>query len=189
MHKCYHNYYWKGGKPHGQELVDPLSPLAYKIVTDPYGKRYSIEKYREGQFERIVYDSLLLDFRHLTAANQMAWQRENLKEDEASLVCLLRNQEDRAILLETHHFDAGVCLSCAISSIHGLPLATQKLYYQSKQHLFDGVVLFDLESRPVMMKTYQVDPLSGEFTTLLKEEWDMQVMPQLLHAFNPLQAG
>lgn len=183
MHKCYRNYYWKAGKPYGQELVVPESPLAYKIVTDPYGKRYSIEKYREGQFESVVYDSLLLDFRHLTAANQMAWQRENLKEEETCIVCLLRNQEDRAILLETHHFDKGVCLSCDICSIHGLSLATQRLYYQSKHHPFDGVVLFDLENRPVMMKTYQVDPLSGEFTTLLTEEWDMQVLPPLLHVF------
>ncbi len=183
MHKCYRNYYWKAGKPYGQELVVPESPLAYKIVTDPYGKRYSIEKYREGQFESVVYDSLLLDFRHLTAANQMAWQRENLQEEETCIVCLLRNQEDRAILLETHHFDKGVCLSCDICSIHGLSLATQRLYYQSKHHPFDGVVLFDLENRPVMMKTYQVDPLSGEFTTLLTEEWDMQVLPPLLHVF------
>jgi hypothetical protein len=67
-----------------------------------------------------------------------------------------------------------------LHSIHGLLLATQRLYYQALQDPFDGVVLYDLENRPVMMKSYQTDPMTGEFTVLLQEEWNMQTIPAVL---------
>jgi hypothetical protein len=180
MHKSYQDYYWKGGKPQGKILTNEIIPCSYKIVTDPYGKRYSIEKYSFGKFEKIVYDSILLDFRHLNPIHQNAWQREQLNEGLNQVHCLLRNQEDRAILFETHHFKGVDCIACEIRSIHGLLLAVQKVYYKNKQDGFDGVVLFDLENKPVMMKTYQTDPESGEFTSLLSEEWDMQKPSSLI---------
>lgn len=180
MIKFFRDYFWKKGKPYGRELAEPGNGIAYKIVTDAYGKRYSIEKYQNGKFDRVVYDSLLLDFRHLTPADQMAWQKEVLFEDETVAKCLLRNQEDRAILLETHCFDNQRCRSCQISSIHGLPLSLHRMYYQALHDPFDGVVLYDLENRPVMLKTYQTDLQTGEFSLLLSEEWDMQDIPLLL---------
>jgi len=180
MHHNYRDYYWKMGKPYGREIAEPTSKVTYKIMTDPYGKRYSIEKYRQGAFEKVVYDSLLLDFRQLTLVNQTAWQRERLKEEGDKVFCLLRNQEDRAILLETHFFADRFCYACEIFSIHGLPLATQKQYYQTRHDPFNGVALFDLEQHPVMLKTYQIDPTTGEFTVLLEENWNMQTVPSLL---------
>lgn len=180
MNKSYRDYYWKAGKPYGREAIDSESEVSYKIITDAYGKRYSIEKSYQGIFDKVVYDSLLLDFRHLTLAHQTAWRRERLKEEENKVYCLLRNQEDRAILLETHFFEGPYCYACEIFSIHGLPLATQKQYYQSRQDPFNGVVLLDVEKRPVMMKTYEADPITGEFTVLLQENWDMQILPSIL---------
>ena len=70
MFKYYSDYYWKDGKPYGKDEINPnQSPFAYKIVQDPYFKRFSIEKYRQEHFEKNVYDSILLDFRHLSLKN------------------------------------------------------------------------------------------------------------------------
>lgn len=181
MFKYFRDYYWKAGKPYGREIIDPAChPVSYKIVVDPYYKRFSVEKYHTVLFDRVVYDSLLLDFRHLTQEHQIAWQRELLLEDAQQTTCLLRNQEDRVVLKETLSFEGLHCRSCQTSSVHGLPLATHRMYYKSLQDTFDGVVLYDLEERPVMMKIYETDPLTGEFTNLLSEEWNMQNLPPLL---------
>lgn len=181
MFKHFQNYYWKAGKPYGLGVVDPIqAPYSYRIVVDPYYKRFSIEKYRYAGFEKIVYDSLLLDFRHLTLKDQMAWQREVLKEENDQSVCLLRNQEDRAVLMEILTFEQNQCRTCLTSSAHGIPLALHRMYYRSLQDPFDGVILYDLEGRPVMMKTYETDPQTGEFTILLSEEWNMQTPPALV---------
>jgi hypothetical protein len=170
MIKNYQDYYWKAGKPCGKG--SEAKSHYYRILTDPYGKRYSIEKYIDGSFDKIVYDSQLLDFRHLTSMHQTAWQRERLKEEDNQIHCLLRNQDDRAILFETHYFEEHLCVKCEIFSIHRLLIATQSLYYQVKGDAFNGVILFDLENRPVMKKTYEWDCESGEFSALLTEEWN-----------------
>jgi hypothetical protein len=180
MIEHYQSYYWKMGKPYGDQLGDLKASISYKIVVDPYHKRYSIEKYQQGLFDKIIYDSILFDFRQLKPIDQMAWQRELLKEDPYCTVCLLRNQEDRAILLETQFFEQNWCHSCAVSSIHGIPLSIHRMYYQAFGDPFNGVILYDIENRPVMMKTYQVDPKTGEFTLLIKEEWDMHNLPAFL---------
>lgn len=170
----YTDYYWKMGKPYGIYPVEAHQNLhSYKIVSDPYFKRISIEKYRFGQFQNVIYDSVLLDFRHLKPTEQTAWQKESLAENKS----LLRNQDDRAILIESYTFEQELCRSCAIQSIHGIPLSLHRMFYQSLQDDFDGVVLYDRENHPVMMKHYQTDPSTGEFTLLLKEEWDMQSPP------------
>jgi hypothetical protein len=175
MYKNFGNYYWKNGKPYGFDEVDPSkAPFSYKIVIDPYFRRFSIEKYLYTQFEKVVYDSHLLDFRHLSLKDQVAWQREVLKEGGSQSICLLRNQDDRAVLLETLTFDQNQCRTCETSSVHGVPLAVHRMYYQSMKDSFDGVVLYDMEERPVMMKIYETDPQTGEFTNLIREEWDMQ---------------
>lgn len=181
MFKYFQDYYWKEGKPYGSREIHPeQAPFSYKIIVDPYYKRFSIEKYQYAHFDQIIYDSCLLDFRHLTLKDQMAWQREILKEEENSSFCLLRNQEDRAILMETLIFEKEQCRVCTTSSIHGIPLAVHRMYYCHLNDPFNGVVLYDIEKRPVMMKIYEIDPSTGEFTNLLTEEWNMQQLPALL---------
>lgn len=175
MFKHFQDYYWKEGKPCGRKEVDPSeASFSYKIVVDPYYKRFSIEKYSFAHFDRVVYDSCLLDFRHLTLKDQTAWQREILREEKDVSVCLLRNQDDRAILFETLLFQGEGCRECTTRSVHGLTLCRHRMYYRSDQDLFNGVVLYDNEEHPVMMKIYETDPLTGEFTNLLFEEWNMQ---------------
>lgn len=181
MFKHFEDYYWKQGKPYGKQVIDPeKSPCSYKIIVDPYYKRFSIEKYQYTHFEKIIYDSCLLDFRHLTLKDQMAWQREIFKEENNISHCLLRNQEDRAILLETLVFEGECCRMCTTSSIHGVPLSIHRMYYCHLNDHFNGVILYDIEKHPVMMKIYEIDPLSGEFTQLLMEEWNMQEPPTLV---------
>lgn len=184
----YQNYYWKQAKPYGLIAVNPLeSSYSYKIVIDPYYKRFSIEKYQAGHFVGIIYDSLLFDFRRLKAVDQTAWQKEVLSEESNTLTCLLRDHEDRAILIETHHLDPPFCRSCTLQSIHGVLLSTHYMYYQKLGDPFNGVVLYDAEDRPIMMKTYQMDPQTDEFTTLLTEEWNMEHLPNLLKTIKPVK--
>lgn len=181
MLKHFLDYYWKGGKPYGIKPIEAINAsFSYKIIADPYYKRISIEKYCKGSFEKIIYDSILLDFRNLTQKDQLAWEREILKEEKDKLISLLRNQDGRAILIETITFKQNQCLSCLTSSVHGIPLSIHRMYYRSLQDSFDGVVLYDLEERPVMLKIYERDPQTSEFTNLLLEDWNMQTLPKLL---------
>lgn len=180
MNPHYSSYYWKMGKPYGREKTQADSPCSYKIIADPYYKRISIEQYVEGHFKQIIYDSLLLDFRHLKSPEQAAWQRETLSETENQTICLLRNQDDRTILIETLDFEENLCRACSIHSVHGIHLSRHRMYYQSLQDAFNGVILYDSAGRPVMMKTYQIDPLTAEFSDLLTEEWNMEQNPPLI---------
>jgi hypothetical protein len=183
MFPHFREYYWKEGKPYGtQEVAPAQTSFSYKIIVDPYYKRFSIEKYHFIHFEKVIYDSCLLDFRHLTLKDQMAWQREILKEEDNSSLCLLRNQEDRAILIETLTFEENLCRICTTTSTHGVSLAMHRMYYRCLNDPFNGVVLYDIEGRPVMMKVYEIDPSTGEFTDLLHEEWNMKTLPTLLQA-------
>ncbi|MFI0435255.1 MAG: hypothetical protein ACH350_05945 [Parachlamydiaceae bacterium] len=187
MFKYFQDYYWKNGKPYGRNEVNPsVSPTSYKIVVDPYFKRFSIEKYLFSNFDKIIYDSILLDFRLLTLEDQTAWQRERLKEEKNSSTTLLRNQDDRVILTESLIFENNQCRSCIIRSIHGVRLSTHRMYYRHVNDQFDGVVLYDNEERIVMMKIYDIDVLTKEFTNLLFEEWDIQryeTLDDILHSF------
>jgi len=47
---------------------------------DPYRKRISLEKHKEGHFDSVIYDSALLNFRHLTVEEQTAWHEIALQE-------------------------------------------------------------------------------------------------------------
>lgn len=181
MFKHFQDYYWKDGKPYGRQEVEASEAFfSYKIIVDPYYKRFSIEKYQYRHFDKIIYDSCLLDFRHLTAKDQIAWEREILKEERDFSLCLLRNQEDRAILTETLTFEESQCRACTTRSVHGILLSIHRMYYQCLNDNFDGVVLYDIEKRPVMMKVYETNPMTGEFTHILNEEWNMQAIPKLL---------
>lgn len=181
MYKHYNDYYWKSGKPYGRgEVLASENQASYKIIVDPYFKRFSIEKYCFEQFDCIIYDSVLLDFRHLTLGDQIAWRHEMLKNENGSSLAVLRNHDDRAILLESHSFEGKYCRTCQTSSLFGNRLATHRMFYKSLNDSFNGLVLYDVEQRPVMMKTYEIDPVTEEFSKLLTEEWNMQTLPFLL---------
>ncbi len=176
MNPYYEDYGWKNGKPVGKGLIDSShiqqAPCAYKIVVDPYYKRFSIEKYRKGLFEKVVYDSQFLDFRKLKPSEQTAWSRELLKEDGSEAIHIIRDHYDRLILIETSRYEKFQCRECRISSIHGVLLSVHRMFYKALGDTFDGVILYDMEEKPVMIKEYEVDSVSGEFSNLIREQWE-----------------
>lgn len=170
MSKFFKDYVWKDGIPYGiQPTNENLSGNSYKIVMDPYRKRISIENYLDGLFSHIVYDSYLLNFRHLNPASQTAWQKELLPSGAA----LIRDQDDRIVFKETYVFEGDLCRECHVTSPHGVQLSIHKMYYKKFDDAFDGVILYDKNDRPVMQKTYAIDPESGQFTELLSEDWNL----------------
>lgn len=177
MSKHFKDYIWKGGIPYGIHPVNEnegLTPLSYKIVMDPYRKRISIEKYEQDAFDAVIYDSALLDFRHLKAPEQHAWQKTVVSESENTITCMIRNQDDRILFLETHLFSDGLCRECRVKSPHGCLLSIHRMFYTRMKDSFNGVILFDINEHPVMLKKYAVDPHSGEFTDLLEANWEVR---------------
>lgn len=167
------NYYWKNGVPQGWQKVDfNQEPTTYKIVTDPYRKRFTVELYQMGRFHQIVYDSFFLDFRKLTPLEQTAWQKETLEETSKATKSLIRNGEDRVVLIEECSFADSFCKECRISSPHGLHLSTHRMFYTHQQDPINGVILFDSYDKLVMWKTYACNQ-EGEFTDLIEEQWDL----------------
>ena len=173
MKDHYKNYFWKDGIPYGNDKTEILSGTTFRILSDPYRKWISIERYESSKFDRVVYDSHLFDFRTLKTLNQAAWQKEPLYEDEHVVKCLLRDQDDRAVLIEEYKFQSGKCKECHTSSIHGLPVSTQNIYYEALGAPFNGVVLFDTNNLVVMEKRYNIEEESGEFGELLSESWNV----------------
>lgn len=161
--------------PFGLSPVDPVNaPLSYQIISDPYHKRFSIEKYCYGVWASVVYDSLLLDFRMLHPHAYQAWERFDLSiERENEQQALLKNEEGRVVLREHLFFRAGRCHTCLLYSVHGIFLAYHCLFYEAVGDPFNGVILYDTEGKPVMTKHYALDPMTEAFTTLLEEEWEM----------------
>lgn len=172
MKKLFSDYCWKNGRPIGKSQISlPLSD-AYSIVSDPYYKRFTIEKFKNGKFQEIVYDSILLDFRHLREGNYQGWQRETISETSDTLTCILRNLDDRALLIERQQFQDGLCKYCQLCSIHGILIGEQTMHYISSGDSWNGVSLLDRDRRLVMRKVYNVHPKTGEFTDLQEEVWD-----------------
>src|SRR5437868_1859880 len=124
----YRNYIWKKGIPYGVDPVEDTISITYKIPMDPYRKRISVEEWKSGQFLRVVYDSALMDFRHLQPAEQYAWQKVVIKESADQIISQIRNQDDRMILIETYTFEKGFCRSCLTHSAHGMPISEQRLF-------------------------------------------------------------
>ena len=171
MNRHFTNYCWKNGKPYGEGVAESNSAISYKIVADPYYRRFTIEKYRCGKFERLIYDSQLIDFRKLKEESQPNWQRELLLDGELNKTFLLRDEEDRALLVETCTMEGGLCRSCTLHSTHGFLLSTHQIHYEPLGDTFSGVTLHDSENRLVMKKTYQLELETLEFTDLISEEW------------------
>ncbi len=173
MHKNYRDYYWKNGYPYGLEVEKgDLKGITFKIVTDPYWKRVTIERYVDGKFVRLDYDSQLLDFRKLKPENQSQWQRETLEEGPDRIVSLIRDQDDRVILKEELKFQGDLCRECLVSTPNNQQISVHRMFYKLLQETFDGVVLYDNNEKVVMKKSYAFDETVQEFTEMLKEEWD-----------------
>lgn len=164
----YQNYFWKHGKPYGARTGSLDDPLSFKVITDPYRKRFSVEQYESGRFIEVIYDSGLFDFRHLKSEECDAWQREQLTEPHS----IIRNMDDRIILFEESLFENDRCRSCKIYSPHRIWIATQDIFYKKSGDLFNGVVLQDKTGRPILIKHYEADEETGAFTSLVKEQWE-----------------
>lgn len=162
------DYQWKNGKPVGRQAAMPSAPLCYKIVADPYYKRISVECYREGKWDSLIYDSVFLDFRRLNERDQLAWQKEILPSSSVSEAdCLIRDQDDRVVFLEKHQLKDGVSVSCKIFSPHGTLLAHQEMHYVCWGAAFNGVTLSDSTGRLALKKVYAFDEQTFQFTDLL----------------------
>ena len=169
------SYHWKNGIPIGTRATkqaESCSSISFKVISDPYRKRFSVEKYAAGQFVEVIYDSGLFDFRHLRSEETDAWQKEPLEETEGKIRSLIRNMDERVILIEEAHFRDNECTECRIFSPHGIWIATQKVFYQSQGASFNGAILFDRMDKPVLIKRYCLDEEKALFTTLLSEEWE-----------------
>lgn len=168
MSKQYKAYKWKNGIPYGIQPV-VAEGLSYKVISDPYFKRVSIEEYENECVTRIIYDSSLFDFRHLRAAEQIAWEKRIV----SPTVTEIRNQDDRLILVEHYTFLENRCRLCEIRSPHGVVLGKQQMYYASLGDTFNGVILFDTNGQAVIQKKYALDDATGEFTDLIAESWEV----------------
>ncbi|HEY4832613.1 MAG TPA: hypothetical protein VIH61_08665 [Waddliaceae bacterium] len=181
--KQYRDYLWKEGVPCGLQAVEESSGKTYKIVADPYRKWISLEEYTNGDFNRILYDSSLLDFRKLKPAAHTAWQKVTLKETSQETVSLIRDHNDRVILFEYYQFEQGYCRICRVNSPHGYPLSCQKIFRKELGDSFDGVILYDINEHPVMRKIYKTNSVSEEFAELIEENWNISLSnPSLFKA-------
>lgn len=176
MNPYYRDYEWKEGVPRGKGILTledvVTQPSAYKIVSDPYRKRISVEKYKNGLFETIIYDSQQLNFSTLRQEGRAStWQKETISEKDDQVRAIIRDHDDRIILIETQNFVKGYCRECQIHSPSGMLLSIHKLSYTAFGDLFDGVVLYDSQNRMVMTKKYEIDQPTGQFTKLLVEQW------------------
>ena len=141
----YHSYSWKNGLPVGNSKTqDPTKEKSsYAILSDPYRKRLSIEKYTYGKFDSVIYDSNLLDFRQLHPSIQERWLRETLDETPDTLTALVRDENHRAILIEEHDYKKSRCSFLS-------PLEKKLLGYQ--EILEDCAILYDSEGMVVLEK-------------------------------------
>ena len=177
MNKYYRNYFWKDGIPYGIDAINKETEIndSYKIVMDPYRKRISIEKYTFGEFSKGVYDSALLNFRKLNLVEQLGWQKMLVKENQDSQECIIRDQDDRVLFIETYTFHKNYCKKCIATSPQGIVLSIQEMFYKILGDKENEVILYDSNRHPVLHKTYNADPVTGEFTTLIKELTNMRI--------------
>jgi hypothetical protein len=176
MSKFYKDYFWRRGSPVGVGEIDAQG-IAYKIVHDPYKRRVSVEQYRNGAFEKVVYDSHFLKFSKLRPEEHTAWEKVVVKQTNEETICHLRDQDDRLVLIEIHKTEQRICL---MYSPHGLLLSRQHIFYQKLGDPFDGVVLLDSNGHTVLVKKYLVEEGGDLFEKCIEEEWDFERKPAFL---------
>lgn len=177
MYKFFKDYYWALGKPCGKELLDEKnfynSARSYRIVIDPYFKRYTLEKYHYGKFVEITYDSAIFDFRKLKPVEQTSWKKEIISQSKDEILSLIRDHDDRIIVEEKYFFCENLCKECHMFYPGSSKLVClQKMYYKRLGDSNDSVILYDNEMHPIVKKEYETDSITGDFTNLLKEFWD-----------------
>lgn len=170
----YRDYFWKDGLPVGKDALTEPTGTCYRILSDPYKKRITVEKYVWGDFDELTYDSQLLDFRKLKVENMNAWEKKLLSESEENSKFLLRDENDRVVLMETYTFKDKRCVECHTYYPMGILVSVQKIFYKEFNDPFNGVILYDGQGRQVMRKEYEMDNVTKEFGTLLKEEWALK---------------
>lgn len=151
----YNDYVWVKGKPRGKGVGS-----TYKIIQDPYGKRFSIERFQNDAFQDIVYDSNIFDFRTLISKVESSWQK--IPKGESSLI---RDHDDRTIAQEFYAFENDLCTECRIHYPEGPLVAIQRMFYKNEK--LSAMVLFDILERPAGLKIY------GEKGDFAFESWDM----------------
>ncbi len=136
----------------------------FQILADPYGKRVIIEQHIDGKFQKLIYDSNLLDYRKLNPREKLGWSREELENDRF----LIRDRDHTPVLIEEHVFNGDRPIECRYYSPHLIFLGHQKIFYQEFGDPFDGVTLFDTLNKVVLTKKYALLP-DGTFGELLFE--------------------
>ncbi len=178
MHAFYRDYRWNKGVPEGVEKCDQGM---YRIVTDPYHKWYTVEKYRGSHLIEVVYDSHLLDFRQLKPFDQLGWRKEMMVETPNFVKDWIFNEDDRAIFIEESFFEKKHCRQCRILYPCGRLLSVHQLYYTDLHDPFNGVVLYDANNHPVMLRIYE-GYQNGEWINLKKETWEYPTPPNKIES-------
>ncbi len=177
------DYVWINGVPHEKKknlaLQGKCPPRSYHIVSDPYRKRILIEKYFSHVFDSLVYDSALLDFRHLRTMDEGAWEREHRLRTPMREESWLRDPNGRLVLRENVFYQHKEPYRCELYSPHGIFLAWHAIYNKNLGYSWNGVIFFDRQNHPVFWKEYLLDAETNSFTDLIREEWDMSRSPPL----------
>jgi hypothetical protein len=168
----YKDYIWKSGIPYGIQPTEALQGITYKVPCDPYYRVVFIEKYVDGRFDRLVYDSRLLNFRKLNPQDQTSWERKILEDTENRIIAEVRNHDDQLIVIETMEYQHQLCKSCRLHSPQGIFLSEHRMSYAHLGDSFNGVTLFDSNEHVILVKKYVFDEEAGEFSDLLQEIWE-----------------
>lgn len=170
MFNLFIDYIWKEGRPCGIKMTESTQGKRYKIITDPYYKQITIEMYFDGEFQKTIYDSRLLDFRLLRTELPQSWEKIEQSEQHQSLI---RNSDHQITWIEKYQFEKNLCRHCSVFSPHGIALCSHKIYYIELNDTFNGIELFDTEDRIVMQKKYKLF-YDGSFGELIHEDWNIK---------------
>lgn len=173
MSYYFKDYYWKNLKPVG---ITPSNKevATYKIVEDPYKRWQTIEKYEDGIFISLVYDSQLLDARHFDERELPSWEKILWKEDSFAIYYLYIRRDEKLACYEKFLKDTpGIC---EIFSPSGTLCFTQKTYYKSDGAPFDGISLEDSMGKKVFERAFSLKGDLFEETLYSKKDF----LPQQL---------
>ena len=171
----YKDYHWVEGLPKGLSPLTedevPENELSFKIMSDSYLKRFSVERYVKGKYQELIYDSHVYDFRLLKVEAMHAWSREPLRESQDESFCLVRDHDDRVILKERGVFKDSYCVECTLYSPYESILGVQTMSYQELGDAENTALLRDAYGKPVMLKRFASDD-EGGFSRLVETKWD-----------------